>query len=143
MNKRIICIVVYGIFLMAIFSSANTNCKGNNVFNLSDTKNILFKNEVNSSSVNKVWAFYYSKAYGDFYVENGHVKGVAKIGFEFVALYFIIPYFNFLYNHPANVPINDTRDFVKFYSVKSNSHWVTIYAILFVQEVSNCLMFDE
>jgi len=136
MNNKIICILLSCIFFMMIFSSMNTNCKANNLFEVSDTKDILDKNDVEFSTLangNNLtffingWALVI--AHGDFYVEGNNVKGTCKFFFQLTVYYYIFPMPFFKSNVTTNWLINPDPlpPNMISYHLKYNSDWVIYF----------------
>jgi len=102
MRKKIICILISGIFLLTIFSSVNTSTKANLMSGLFETKNTLSKNKEELTST-VLWLYIAS---GDFYVENNTLNGFAKfiLSIEFWPLPAISLQKN---SNIKEVPLND------------------------------------
>jgi len=81
MKKKIICILISGIFLVTIFSSINTNAKAVCVPELSETKDTVCKNKIELIPLPEPGDWGFVLALGDFHVEGDTIQGHADVFF--------------------------------------------------------------
>ena len=118
MNKKIICLLISGIFLMTMFSTINTSSKAECLSELSKTKDILNNNEIESQSLGKT-EICYQLYYGNFERIGNTLYGQATIIFQFTTTF---PFFMLMTFYNIHLPIDAPNENYTFYKVTYNEH---------------------
>ena len=130
MRKKIICILISGIFLLTSFSSINTSTKAKCVPESSKIQNTLCQNKIESIPLQipnstRQLVFYYMIGFGNFWVENDSVIGPAVT--VVILFYYIIP--QIYHNMAVNVSLHNTGNHTLYYNVRYTNHIFTLNEI--------------
>ncbi len=120
MNKKLICILLSGIFLVTMFSMIDNICKAEYLSEKSQIEDIFYGDKIEQESVPFI-SWHLIIYFGDFYVEGDHVKGHANVMFHF---YIPIPIPFIRFNQDVNIDINDSN--YDFYKCRHNEYIVTV-----------------